>query len=225
MELKFAGIIFDGDGVVFDSEELSILAFRRTLERFGCTFTREQCSPFIGTGTASLLQTLREQHAVDIDQETYIQLRDEAYHACCLEAAGPVSMPGISELLDWLETNRLPFAIASSASPGKLSFNLERTGLASRFPVLVNGEEVAQGKPAPDIFLLAAKRIGVPIEQCLVLEDSLNGLHGALAAGARAIAIEGSHPLEELQQLTSQIYANPAALLRDLRNGDEEEAI
>ncbi|CAN5294340.1 HAD family hydrolase [soil metagenome] len=202
-------VIFDGDGVVFDSEELSVLAFRRTLERYGLKLTREECGRFIGAGTSELLDILRGEYGLQINEHEYIVDRDQVYEECCLEVNGPQPMPGIVSVLDWLETKDIPWAMATSASREKLAFNFERTGLAARFPVAVLGEDVANGKPAPDIFIEAARRLGVDPKRCIVMEDSLNGLRGAIAAGCAVIAIEGSHSRSELLKLTARVCKNP----------------
>lgn len=213
------GVLLDGDGVVFDSEELSILAFLRTLEEFNIVYTRPECGRFIGRGTAELLADINGEHGCRIGLDDYVRRRDAMYERCCHEVDGPRPMAGIRELLDLLGAIGIPYAIASSASPGKLAFNLDRSGLRPRFPVTVNGEEVARGKPAPDIFVEAARRLGVDIGGCVVLEDSVNGLRGAIAAGAVPIAIEGSHPREELAALTSRIYKHPGEFAAALGEG------
>lgn len=209
--------IFDGDGVVFDTEELSILAFRRVAAQFGAVYTREDCGRFIGCDTRVVLQLINDDHAIEIDPADYVSRRDNMYEQCCAEANGPRAMPGAVETLDWLDAKGVPYAMASSASPSKLRFNLERTGLLPRFPVHVNGDEVERGKPAPDIFLEAARRLGVDIGRCIVVEDSINGLKGARAAGAAVIAIAGSHPLEELREHAELVFTSPIEMIAWLK--------
>jgi len=100
-----------------------------------------------------------------------------------------VLKPGLHELVDWLERERVPRAVATSTRRSRACAKLERVALYSRFAALVGGDEIARGKPAPDIFLEAAARLGVPPADCLVLEDSAPGVAGAIAAGMSAIMV------------------------------------
>ena len=218
--MNFDAILFDGDGVVFDSEELSILAFRLTLEQHGIFYARHECGRFIGRGTAELLDEIGREKGCAIELERYVRERDDVYEQCCRDINGPHLLPGATDLLAWLETRRIPYAMASSASPRKLEWNLSRTGLTSRFTTRVNGDEITRGKPAPDIFIEAARRLGVDIRRCLVVEDSVNGLKGAIAGGATPIGIEGSHHRDELAVYTKRIYRSLAGLLEALNSPD-----
>ena len=214
--MHISGVLFDGDGVVFDSEELSVISFMKNLNTFGIDLTRPECTRFIGCGTEIVLETLERERGLKIDYRQFVDRRDAIYEQVCFESNGPQRTQGIVRLLDWLDAHRVPYAIASSASPAKVRFNLAQTGLLERFSVVVNGEDVKRGKPAPDIFLEAARRLDVPPQACLVLEDSLNGLRGAIAAGCIAVAIEGTHPDTDLRRLTEYVFKNPGALCDEL---------
>lgn len=205
-------VIFDGDGVVFDSEDLSLAAFRQMMAHHGLRFSREDCSPFIGVGTRHILEYLRREKGLDLDLTEYEASREELYESIAAAEGGVQPMPGIGALLDLLEAAGLPWAMATSASPRKLAFNLNSTNLSERFPVSITGCQVPRGKPAPDIFLAAAARLGVEPAKCLVVEDSLNGLAAARAAGMAAIAIAGSHPDAELLELAAGVFATPGDL-------------
>ncbi|MCC6547512.1 HAD family phosphatase [Candidatus Sumerlaeota bacterium] len=205
--------IFDGDGVVFDTEELSILAFRRVARHYGAVYAREQCGKFIGCGTQVALGFIRDDFGIEIDPDDYVSRRDAMYETCCAEVAGPHAMRGVIDTLNWLDAKGIPYGMASSASPAKLQFNLEKTGLLPRFTVRVNGDEVRRGKPAPDIFEEAARRLMVAVKDCIVVEDSVNGLKGALTAGAGVIAIGGSHPMEELREYAQMVFESPVEMI------------
>lgn len=216
--MLWSAVLFDGDGVIFDTEELSILAFRRAMETFGLHFTREGCQRYVGMGTKPILDSIAEERGQVIDLQEFLLRRDSLYELCCRQEQGPKAMPGMSDLLDWLDQQRIPFAVASAASRRKLHFNLEQTGLASRFPVAIDGDMVPMGKPDPAIFLRAAEALSIDPTRALVVEDSLNGLRAGLAAGAAVAAIRGTHPDAELLTLTEAIFDSPGTLLETLRS-------
>ena len=129
--------------------------------------------------------------------------------------------PGLLDLLDWLEARRIPKAVATSTRRDRAQAKLARTALLPRFVALVGGDEVARGKPEPDIFLAAAARLGEAAQHCLVLEDSEPGVRAALAAGMTPIMVPDLHApsddlvalepliLESLAEVPAQLAALP----------------
>jgi HAD superfamily hydrolase (TIGR01509 family) len=113
--------------------------------------------------------------------------RDRVFLAAVPERLAP--LPGLFRLLDELEARGIPRAVATSGHRHYAQLALRTLGVADRFQALATGDEVARGKPAPDIFLLAAERLGVQPTGCLVLEDSHLGVAAAKAAGMRAVAV------------------------------------
>lgn len=108
-------------------------------------------------------------------------------------------MPNAEVFLQDLVALGVPLALATSSRKMKMELVLEEVGLLKYFNVLVSGEDVDKGKPSPDIFLLTAQRLGVPPSQCLVLEDAVNGVKSAKAAGMKCIAITHTHHADDLQ--------------------------
>lgn len=199
-------VIFDGDGVLFNSEELTNTGFRRLMAGYGLTFTREQCEPWIGLGSKELLADVRQRHGVDINLAEYVQNRDRIYKEVCSEEGGPHAFGGINELLDWLAERNVPVAVASGASPVKVGFNLERSGLLPRFETAVTAADVIHGKPAPDIYIEAARRLGVDPRNTAIAEDTLVGLRGGRAAGGIPVAIVGTYRREVLAEQTELVF-------------------
>jgi HAD superfamily hydrolase (TIGR01509 family) len=123
-----------------------------------------------------------------------------------LSAGNLQTFPGLHELLDQIKQRGLPVCVASSGSPTKIQWNLSQAGLAHRFSLLVSAEEVARGKPAPDLFLWAAQRcgqqfgLGRPLrpDRTLVVEDSINGLRAARAGGFVAVGLVGTFSRQQL---------------------------
>ena len=104
-------------------------------------------------------------------------------------------MPGLQELIAYLDQQKIPYAIASSSAPEDIRRMVEHAGFKISYKVLTSSKEGIPSKPAPDIFLAAAKALGVPAEECLVLEDSPNGLRAARAAGCKAVVVPDITPI------------------------------
>ena len=186
-----AALIFDMDGLLVDSETVSGEALRLFL---------------LGQGHEMLPNTLegalgrRLPEAVAIVAAAYDLAGplDElvvAYDAMRLAAlqGNVLAMPGAVALLDWAAAKGLPRALATSSFRGHAEIALAEAGLLGRFDVEVTGDEVQCGKPAPDLFLLAAERLGVPAESCVVFEDAPAGLEAAARAGMHRVWVPNAH--------------------------------
>lgn len=178
-------LILDMDGLLVDSEPLSAVALQRFL-------TLHDRPVLPGTLERTLGHRLPE--AVAIVVEAYglpgpLADRVAEFDRLRLEALrGNVRpMPGARDLLDWAAARRVPAALATSSRRAHADLSVTEAGLAGRFTVEVCGDDVARGKPEPDIFLEAARRLGVPPAGCVVLEDAPAGLAAAVAAGMRRL--------------------------------------
>lgn len=179
-------VIFDMDGVLVDSEPLLFEAERLLLAELGAELTVEAKKPFIGMGGHEVLQALLDHFGLTADVAALGRRKGEIY----LELARTV--PGFAptaELARALHADGVPLAIASGSSVEGIAICLAAIGLTEQFPVQVSVSSVARGKPAPDVFLAAAERLGVAPASCLVVEDAIHGVEAALAAGMRVIAI------------------------------------
>jgi len=213
---EFEAIIFDGDGVLFDSEELTLHAFSHAMEHWGLRFTREELNPWIGVPTPRILDQVARELGVQIPHEEFLTTRDRAYEEICRAENGPSPRRGVRELLTWMDGRAMPRAIGSNANRHKVIFNLEQSGLAAQVPVRYSVDDVAHGKPDPEMFLLAARDMGVDPRRCVVMEDAISGLRAARAAGMTAVAVLGSLPLAMLQPEADVIYEDPAAFLAEV---------
>jgi HAD superfamily hydrolase (TIGR01509 family) len=185
--VSFDLIIFDCDGVLVDSEVISCSAHAETLTRHGYPITAEQVlERFLGH---SMRQTTLEVEAElgrrlpdDFLSQTYAEIF--RLFATSLEAT-----PHIDEALDRITQ---PVCVASSGPPEKISASLNRTGLYDRFaPHIFSAVQVRHGKPAPDLFLFAAEQMQTAPPNCLVIEDSVAGITGAIAAGMPVLGFHG----------------------------------
>ncbi|MFD6875976.1 MULTISPECIES: HAD family hydrolase [unclassified Streptomyces] len=183
-------VIFDCDGVLVDSERIAVRVQVALGAELGWALTEgEVIDRFIGRSGVSI----REQVAAELGQETSVVWWDrfEQLHREAVDTAlSPVN--GLPEALDALDALALPMCVASSGSHEKMRHTLGRTGLHERFAGRIHSaSEVSRGKPAPDLFLYAAQRMGVDPAACVVVEDSRPGVLAARAAGMRSFGYAG----------------------------------
>ncbi|MDF6022620.1 HAD family phosphatase [Streptomyces sp. JH34] len=181
-------VLFDLDGTLVDSEPNYYEAGRRLLARYGVRdFSWEDHTRFIGIGTRETLTVLREEHRIEAPVDELLAGKNALY----LELAGAstAAFPQMRALVERLHGDGVPMAVASGSSRAAIAATLAVTGLDAYLPLYVSAEEVAHGKPEPDVFLEAARRLGVAPDGCVVLEDAVPGVLAAHAAGMRCVAI------------------------------------
>jgi beta-phosphoglucomutase family hydrolase len=179
--------IFDLDGVLVDSEPNYLAAERDLLAGYGIDFTEDLKRPYIGWGTRDMLVDVAARYGIDDSVDDLVERKNAAYLE--LTRRHVVGYPGTREILLGLRADGLPTALASGSSPEVIAVILATLGLTGAFDAVVSAEQVERGKPAPDLFLEAARRLGVPPGGCVVFEDSEAGVRAALAAGMRCVAI------------------------------------
>jgi HAD superfamily hydrolase (TIGR01509 family) len=178
-EKLYKGYIFDCDGTVAHSMPIHYAAWRQTAEENGIRMTEELFYSLGGVPTTRIVEILNEKFGTNLDPEQVARRKEAVY----LENMG--NMQPIEEVAAFAR-KVAKFAKVSIASGGYLPVvleTLEAIGFKDFFPVVVTTEQVSRGKPFPDIFLEAAERMGVPPNECLVLEDSPAGIDAAIAAG------------------------------------------
>jgi HAD superfamily hydrolase (TIGR01509 family) len=189
-------VIFDCDGVLVDSDRISLRIQAQRISALGIEMTYEDClKDFLGLGMPATLRILSERLGGPVPDRWVEELNAEVAEAFERELT-PV--PGIVEALESIE---LPICVASSGSHEKMSLTLGLTGLLDRFAGRVfSADEVSRGKPAPDLFLYAAASMGIPPEDCVVVEDSPFGVTAAKAAGMRVLGFAATTPREALAE-------------------------
>jgi HAD superfamily hydrolase (TIGR01509 family) len=184
---RAGAVVFDMDGVLIDSEPLGLVAMRQVLARFGCGYTEADNEQFVGRTTEEAFAVLCARHGLPERPEAlareFTRLKVRALEA------DPQPMPGVPEICHRLAAAGFRLALASSAAPEEIAAAVGALGLGARFETAVSAADVARGKPAPDLFLEAARRLGVAPARCLVIEDSHNGLRAARAAGMACIVV------------------------------------
>jgi HAD superfamily hydrolase (TIGR01509 family) len=194
---RTALVLFDFDGVVADSEIISLATLQAALADFGLRLSLEETrARFLGTSLRRITSYL-EAHGTG-GAEGFAAHWQGALFARFQEALRPV--PHVLEALDVLEARAIPFCIASSGTFERIHLALDAMQVRERFANIFSAEQVARGKPAPDLFLYAAQQMGVASQDCLVIEDSPFGVSGAKAAGMRCAGfLGGAHCSEDLE--------------------------
>ena len=184
-------VIFDMDGLMFNTEDVYTECGRRVLGRRGLEFTAELKAAMMGMPSRAAFELMIDWHALDDTPDALMAESSSVFLEILANIIQP--MPGLMELLNWLEARGVPKAIATSTGWELARPCLEPFGLLERFAFVLTGDQVEQGKPHPEIYLTAAERLGVPPGETLVLEDSANGCRSAAAAGAFTVAVPGEH--------------------------------
>ncbi|MGH9105075.1 MAG: HAD family hydrolase [Acidimicrobiales bacterium] len=194
---RFDLVIFDNDGVVVDSEPLAAQAMSETLVAAGYPVTPRECDEWLKGSTLARARALVEGRFQKPLAAGFEGSFTEKLLGLMAGRLKPV--PGIEAVLDRLDEAHLAYCLASSGRRRRILFALETAGLAERFAGRWWGaEDVARGKPAPDLFLLAASSMTVEPERCAVVEDSKVGVQAAVAAGMTAFGFAARTPAGDL---------------------------
>lgn len=190
------GVIFDNDGVLVDSERYSIAAYRQAIEEQGVVLRPSSDEHYCGLTDADIIADMRQVYGADLDLEKFSSRKRDLYFDLARGMLRPFE--GAVGLITELRAAGVPYALASSGSTEKILFNLEQADLAGLFETVITGEDFERGKPDPEIFVRAAERLGLEAGVCAVIEDSVNGLKAARAAGALAVGITNTFAAERL---------------------------
>jgi len=184
-----SAVIFDMDGLMFDTENLTIPLWGVVGKPFGYDITYDIVLRMVGISSEKARLVMYEEFGEDFP---YDAIRDEFRKLVQKEVDknGVPLKPGLLYLLDRLSAAKIPFGVATSSKSTTAKNMLTKAGIIDRFSALTCGEEVTNGKPAPDIFLLAAEKLGQPPSACVGFEDSPPGLMGLHTAGIRSIFIK-----------------------------------
>ena len=220
MEIK--AVLFDMDGLMVDTESLSTEAFINSAKAQGYNMTKEETLKVLGFTKANIYQFW-----IDYFQGTNVdgkKLVDDHYEYIenVLYTVGPEKMPYVEELLKYLKENNYKIAVASSSDAADIKNNLEKTKLEKYIDEIASGAEVENGKPAPDVFLLAAKRLGVDPKDCLILEDSKAGIKAGKASGAMVFMVPDMFTVDkECEDTADRILTNLGEVIGILEGKNE----
>ena len=195
---KIRAVIFDMDGVLVDSESLINAAAVAMFREKGLVVQPDDFLPFVGAGEDRYIGGVAEHYDFPLDLPAAKRRTYEIY--LDLVPSRLEAFPGVLDLVHVCRSAGLLVAVASSADEIKVHANLQKISLPiSSWDAVVWGEDVKNKKPAPEIFLSAAERLGVTPTECVVVEDAVNGVHAAQAAGMRCIAVAHTFPADRLR--------------------------
>ncbi len=203
--MKFQAVIFDMDGLMLDTERTYRDVFNRAAADCEIEFPPSLHEALLGRNTADTHKILRERWKDDAVFDRFID-RSRHHHEICFAEAPPLKK-GLGELLDMLEARKIPKAVATSTRRAYAIPRLEQCNLAHRFATITTGDQVQHGKPAPDIYLLAASTIHMQPSQCVALEDSEAGVTAAHAAGISVCMVPDlKQPSDDVRQRAHRVY-------------------
>lgn len=199
--VKNLAVIFDLDGLILETESLARKAWVLAGQDLGISVPEQVVQAMVGRTIHSIRALLEEMLDAEVSYDALLARSDHHYHRL-IEIEAPVIKPGLFELLDFLDNHGFSLALATSSRRHQLEPKTRGTGIQDRFHQIICGDQVEQGKPAPDIFLAAAHLLEMPPARCFVLEDSGPGIEAAHRAGMRPLLVpDHVRPAEELVAL------------------------
>ncbi|MBI9045971.1 MAG: HAD family phosphatase [Anaerolineaceae bacterium] len=197
IDISHHAILWDMDGVIVNNGDFHYQAWVKTMQKLGALFTREQFNATFGMNNQGLLSTIFKDHLSD---QEIIRIGEEKEQIFLeLVAGNAVLLPGVLDWLNRFQSWGFKQAIASSAPQGNIDHHISELGIRQYFDAVVSGA-LLPGKPAPDVFLEAARILGVEIEDCIVIEDAIPGVQAAKNAGMKCIAVLTTNNAENLMQ-------------------------
>lgn len=182
-------VIFDMDGVIFDTEKVYLDIWIEVFEKYGYKMTKELYVNVMGTGRKNVIKTFLENFGDDLPIEKMYEEKDNQLFYI-IENQGIPLKEGVKELFSMLKEKNYKIALATSAKRERVEKQIKDKWLKESFDAIVCGDDVEKGKPIPDIFLKAAKKIDVEPENCFVVEDSPAGIKAAFSGGMKGIHVE-----------------------------------
>lgn len=198
-------VVFDMDGVIFDSERKVVECWTVVAEKYGIKDIEKLCRMCLGTNSAETKRIALEFYGEDFPYDEYKSQASALYFERYSDGRLPMK-PFVKELLQYLKERGLKIALASSTRRAVVLSQLENAGILSYFDKVVCGDMVSHSKPHPEIFLKACEELSVAPENAFAIEDSYNGIRSAHAAGMRPIMVpDMAEPTEEMERLAEVI--------------------
>jgi HAD superfamily hydrolase (TIGR01509 family) len=179
------------DGVIVDTEPLHFEVSKSQLAALGIELTTELHSSFTGNSNKTIFRKIKEQHQLEASVNELIEEKNTLFIAAFANKNDIEMLPGVFDLIKDLHSNGMQLLLASSSEHEIIDLVFERFGLEEYFTHKISGNDFAESKPNPDIFLKAVSLSGTNAENCIVIEDSTNGIKAAKAAGLYCIAYKG----------------------------------
>jgi beta-phosphoglucomutase family hydrolase len=191
-------ILWDMDGVIVDSGSLHFAAWQETFARRGVELSKQDFDRLFGSRNDFIIRSVMGQELPENDVQAMVQEKEESFRQ---KASGNIKpFPGVVRLLNAIKKGNFKLGLVSSAPKENIDLVLRKLNLEGLFDCIVCGQEVPDSKPSPEIYLLAAQKLGATPGDCLVIEDSPLGVKAAKSAGMKCLAVTNTHPQQELKE-------------------------
>ncbi|MCW4467815.1 HAD family phosphatase [Flavobacterium sp. MFBS3-15] len=201
-------VIFDMDGVVVNTEPIGYSANQKMYKALGITVPDEIYSTFIGNSDKNIIQKLKGLYQIEKTHEELLEEKYRFYFEAFDNASDLELIPGVKDLIIELHAKGIKLLLASSASKRKIKAVFTRFGLHPYFDAKISGEDFEFSKPNPDIFLEAVKQSGFSKDECIIIEDSTNGIKSAKAAGVYCIGYRSEHSMGQDTSLADMVISD-----------------
>ena len=209
MAIKKKAVIFDMDGVIFDSEQLILDCWEQVAVKYHFSGIREVCVDCIGTNSVKTKEIVCAYYGASFPYEEYRKEVSGLFKEY-IQAKGLPVKNGVRELLEYLQDKRIPIGLASSTRLAVVEEELKQAGLYDYFQVVMGGDQLKRSKPEPDIYLMTCEKMGILPECAYAIEDSYNGIRSAYRAGMIPIMVP------DILQADDEMKEKSIAVLPDL---------
>ncbi len=209
MAIKKKAVIFDMDGIIFDSERLILDCWEKVGEKYQFSGIREVCIDCIGTNSVKTREIISSYYGESFPYDEYRKEVTGLFREYVQTKGMPVKK-GVRELLQYLQAEKIPIGLASSTRLAVVEEELRQAGLYDYFQVVMGGDQLKRSKPEPDIYLLTCEKMGILPEYAYAIEDSYNGIRSAYSAGMMPIMVP------DILQADDEMKKKSIAVLQDL---------
>lgn len=211
---EIEAVIWDMDGVLADTAPHHLRAWQEIFGKRGINFTEEDFKRGFGIRNDAIIRNILGGQVTKDEIEAIAQEKEKAFRRIIGQNVRP--LPGALKLLQALNEHGVRMAIASSTTIENIRLIIGGLGIENCFKAVVTGHDVTEGKPSPQVFLLAARRLGVEPENCIVIEDAVAGVVAAKSAGMYCVAVTNTHPEEKLKEADLIVDTLEAVSIKDI---------
>jgi HAD superfamily hydrolase (TIGR01509 family) len=201
-------VIFDMDGVIVDTEPVHHYAYNQHFNQLNIVVTAEMYATFTGNSTKNIFEKLKEQFLLTDDVQTLVETKRNLFNEAFDSKEDLFLLDGVEDLIKDLHQNGIQLVLASSSAKVTINRIFNRFGLHKYFTHIVSGEDFPKSKPHPAIFIHAALMSQTPVENCIVIEDSTNGIKAAKAAGIYCVGYDSFHSKMQDYSLADMVISN-----------------
>ncbi|MCJ7426398.1 MAG: HAD family phosphatase [Dehalococcoidales bacterium] len=211
---EIAAVIWDMDGVLADTASHHLLAWQETFAKRGINFTEADFKRSFGIRNDAIIKNTLGEQTTEAEIETIAREKEATFRRIIGKDVKP--LPGALELLQTLDERGVKMAIASSTTIENIRLIIGSLGIKKYFKAVITGHDVTEGKPSPQVFLLAAKRLGAEPKNCIVFEDAVAGVKAAKSAGMYCVAVANTHSRESLREADLVVETLEMVTVNDL---------